>query len=96
MGAVSVSTKRGFKHIHGTERNNNNPYAHLAAAIIIQAWLDLKRLENSECTTMDSSMVNKWEIINFFRSKWCETLLSFQETITLSKLNSAVEERLKA
>ncbi len=95
MGANSVAVKRGFKHIAGAEKEIDNPYAHLAAAIIIQAWSDLKNLENAECAVIDSSTVNKWEVVNFFRSKWCEALLSCQEAVTFAQLSAVVEERLR-
>lgn len=95
MGARSATDKGGFKHIPGAERNIDNPYAHLAVAIIIQAWSDLKNLENADYAKIDSSTVNKWEVLNFFRSKWCEKLLSCQEAVTFAQLNDAVEERLK-
>ena len=93
MGAKVVSIKKN--RYQREERTIDNPYSNLAAAIIIQAWFDLKNLENAESAVMDSGTVHKWEVVNFFRSKWCETLLSCQEAITFAQLNSAVEERLK-
>ena len=95
MGASSVAVKRGFKHTTNEERNIDNPYAHLAVAIIIQAWSDLTNLENADSAVIDSGTVRKWEVVKFFRSKWCEALLSCQEAVTFAQLSAAVEERLK-
>ncbi len=96
MGARTVAVKRGFKHIAGAEKQIDNPYAHLAVSVIIQAWLDLKNLGNADRANMDSSVVDKWEVLNFFRSGWCELLLSCQSEVTYEQLETAVAEMLNS
>ena len=76
-------------------RKIDDPYSHLAASIIIQAFEDLKNLEGEESAILTSSVVGRYEILNFLRSKWCGLLLSCQSTVTQEKIESAAMAVLK-
>ena len=90
MGTNAATVKIGLKSKTGAVRNIDEPYSHLAVSIILQAYDDLKALQGADKAYAESSVVSKWEIINFFRSNWCGILLSFQETVTQEQLQEAV------
>lgn len=70
----------------------NDPYAHLAAAIIIKAFEDLTALDGDDRIYFEKSPVTKEGILTFLCSKWCSCLLSFQNTVTQ---NDIVQAALK-
>lgn len=51
------------------------PYQNLAAAIVIQAKQDAKRLNGRKQAIMDNQLINSSELIRFFESAWCSMLL---------------------
>lgn len=57
------------------------PMENLAAAIVYQAVQDAQALVqgNEFKAKNNAGLVTKWELINFFRSKWCATLLGCTE-----------------
>ncbi len=89
MGAKAASVKLGIRSNNGEVHNIDNPYTHLAASIILQAYDDLKALDGAERGYVEQSPVNKREIINFFRSKWCGLLLTCQDAVTQEQLEQA-------
>ena len=89
MGIRAATVKTGIKFKPGAVQNIDEPYSHLAASIIIQAYDDLRALDGCEHRILDQNVVNKWEIINFFRSEWCGVLLSCQNAITQEQAEAA-------
>lgn len=90
MGIKSDAIKMADrKELSSTSDFSGDPYAHLAAAIIIKAFEDLKRLEGEEKSYFEGSPVAKDDLLNFLCSKWCGRLLSFQNTIRQSDLVQA-------
>ena len=73
----------------GALRNIDEPYSHLAASIILQAYNDLKTLDGKDFDYIGNMSVNKGEIIEFFRSNWCGVLLSFQDAVTQEEVRDA-------
>lgn len=67
----------------------DDPYAHLAAAIIIKAFEDLESMEGLEKSYLDRSPVTKDGLLNFFSSRWCSILLCFQNSVTQNDLMQA-------
>ena len=59
-------------------REYNDPYTHLAAAIIAKAAEDYIKLADRDSGYVEYSLCNKIEIINFFKSEWCELLACWQ------------------
>lgn len=93
MGIKSDALKMADrKHMTNTSDFAGDPYAHLAAAIIIKAFEDLRDMNGTEKFCIGGSMVSKEELITFFCSRWCECLLSFQSSI---HQNDVVREALK-
>lgn len=82
MGVKRDAIQMSNRINSGELRNIDNPYTHLAASIIIQAYDDLKALGGSDRKIVDAQNVTKYEIINFFRSPWCGRLLSCQEAVS--------------
>lgn len=76
-------------------RKIDDPYSHLAVSIIIQAFEDLKELDGEETAILTSSVVGRYEILNFLRSEWCGLLLSCQSAVTQEKIESAAMAVLK-
>lgn len=74
----------------GALKNIDEPYSHLAASIILQAYDDLRCLDGRDSGYIDGYHVNKWEVINFFHSNWCGVLLSFQDAVTQDDVRDAV------
>lgn len=68
----------------------DDPYAHLAAAVILRAYDDLREMGDQQKSVVCYKVITKEELINFFCSDWCATLLSFQDTITHKDLVNAV------
>ena len=89
MGISATMTRIGFSSNAITAKNAESPYSQLAASIIIQALDDLKALNGCEKVYIGSSVVSKWEIINFLRSRWCSSLLTFQNAVTQEHLEKA-------
>lgn len=89
MGIKATAIKIGVKSKLGVLHNIDDPYSHLAVSIILQAYDDLKALGGEEKGYIESSVVSKWEIINFFRSKWCGILLSCQNAVTQEQMQDA-------
>lgn len=52
------------------------PEANLAAAIIRRAIMDAKRFMRGLDDDVLKPYHNRWEIVNFFESRWCNQLLS--------------------
>ena len=50
-------------------------YENLAAAIVLQAKQDAERLKGRECARLENQWVMASELIHFFESSWCQTLL---------------------
>lgn len=89
MGANAAAVKIGLKSKTGAVRDIDEPYSHLAVSIILQAYDDLKALDGAERGYVEQSPVNRWEIINFFRSNWCGLLLTCQDAVTQEQLEQA-------
>lgn len=89
MGTNAAAVKIGLKSKTGAVRDIDEPYSHLAVSIILQAYDDLKALGGEEKAYVDSSLVSKWEIINFFHSNWCGVLLSCQNAVTQEQMQAA-------
>ena len=53
-----------------------NPYRLLACGVICRAWLDYRALKDVEECVMDSKLVTRKELDEFFKGRWCELLLS--------------------
>lgn len=56
--------------------NFETPYTGIATMVFVQAVSDLSYLNGREWVRKDGTIIRKWEIINFFRSKWCAVLAS--------------------
>lgn len=54
----------------------DNAWTGLAAMILAQAAYDAKALNGMEAATVGISTVSRWELVNFFRSRWAEELAS--------------------
>ena len=52
----------------------SDPYTGIAAMIFIQAVSDMDFLHGEDSTYRDSSLITKWEILNFLRSDWASFL----------------------
>lgn len=89
MGTNAAAVKIGLKSKTGAVRNIDEPYLHLAVSIILQAYDDLKALQGTDKAYVESSVVSKWEIINFSRSNWCGVLLSCQNAVTQEQMQAA-------
>lgn len=89
MGTKAATVVIGVRQNVNTQRSIDNPYTHLAVSIILQAYEDLKALHGAERGYVQQSLVTKWEIINFLRSKWCGLLLSCQDAVTQEQVESA-------
>lgn len=91
MGIKSDALKMADrKHMSNTSDFSGDPYAHLAAAIIIKAFEDLETIGGEEKCYFEGSPVTKEGLLNFFGSKWCEALLGFQNNVTQNDLMQAV------
>lgn len=55
------------------------PEANLAAAIIRRAIMDAKRYMSGLDDDLYLTYHNRWEIVNFFESRWCNQLLSMTD-----------------
>lgn len=53
-----------------------NPYRLLACGVICRAWLDYRALRETDARMMDSLLVTRHELDEFFNGRWCELLLS--------------------
>jgi len=71
-----------------------NPYTYLATMVIFRAVIDANLLGQSEYRRMDGENVSKYELLNFFRSKWCSVLISFQDSITHQQVTDRMERLL--
>lgn len=68
MGVMSpFNTRIDYSHFE-------NPYTGLAVMIFAQAKDDLNILDGNETIYQNGYCINKWEIINFLRSKWARFL----------------------
>ena len=79
MGKGHVKPRRPYRQYKADPEAQ--PYENLAAAIVFQAVHDAKALKNGETMKApnNTGIISKWELINFFRSKWCATLLGCTE-----------------
>ena len=57
------------------EEYDGEPHENLAVAVVAQAVKDAQDLASGKLIPLVSVSASKWELINFFRSKWCDTLL---------------------
>jgi hypothetical protein len=74
MAKGRVKPKRG-RPILGQEYDGE-PHENLAVAIVNQAVKDAQDLAKGRLQMpLVAGSTSKWELINFFRSKWCGTLL---------------------
>lgn len=64
------------------DHNYKDPYIGLAVNILARAAADLQALGEREHGIIGGCTVDKWEIVAFSRSKWCELLISFQNDLT--------------
>ncbi len=55
------------------------PLQNLAAAIVVQAKQDAKRLDGREKAYLDNQWVTAKELVRFFESAWCSMLLGDTE-----------------
>ena len=53
-----------------------SPYTALAVMIFAQAATDINMLKGRDRALVSGTWVNKWEIVNFLRSKWAGFLAS--------------------
>lgn len=91
MGTKTASAKIKARNSYVPEKDKtDDPYAHLAAAIILRAYEDLQEMDGQQRAMVCYNIVSMEELINFFCSDWCATLLSFQDTITHDDLVKAV------
>lgn len=67
-----------------------DPYAHLAVAIILRAYDDLKEASPTPKSIYEGNTMSKESILDFFCSDWCATLLSFQNEISHEEFIEAV------
>ena len=70
----------------------DDPYSHLAAAIIISAFNDLKLVSKNGNLIAEGKPISKHEIVCFFKSQWCGTLLGFQNSVSQGELVQLVME----
>lgn len=68
----------------------SDPYTGLATMIFVQAAVDLHYLDGRDRAYNNSSVISKWEILNFLRSGWAEQLAEF---VKLDKKNIEAFER---
>lgn len=47
-----------------------NPYTAIATMIIVQAASDYAYLDGREIAKNGGATISKWEVINFFKSRW--------------------------
>lgn len=63
----------------GAEKLRNdrciNPHVALALAIVAVAAEDALDIERGEQVSVYGVITSPWELLNFFRSKWCSVLL---------------------
>lgn len=95
MGIKLANVKSGVQSRPGVLCRIDNPYSHLAASIIIQAFEDLKALDGDKKRRIDSEYVWETEIMKFLRSEWCGLLLSCQSAITQENIEATAEAILK-
>lgn len=55
------------------------PYQNLAAAIVVQAKQDAKRLNGQSEAILENQRITAKELIRFFESAWCSMLLGDTE-----------------
>lgn len=74
MAKVRVKPRRGRPTMES--EFDGLPHENLAAAIVNQAVKDAEDLARGKLRVpLSRAGTSKWELINFFRSKWCATLL---------------------
>lgn len=95
MGIKLANVKSVARSKPGALCNIDEPFSHLAASIIIQAFEDLKALDGGKKRRIDSEYVWETEIMKFLRSDWCGLLLSCQSAITQENIEAAAEAILK-
>ena len=76
MGKGHVKPNRGHPTVE--MEFDGLPHENLAAAIVYQAVRDAQDLAVGKKPKVPQHawIVSKWELINFFRSRWCATLLA--------------------
>ena len=52
----------------------DDKWAGLATMILVQAAADANYLDGRDVTRWGGDLISRWEIVNFFRSKWAATL----------------------
>lgn len=68
-----------------------DPFIYLATMIIFRAVLDANLLGPKDHRTINGENVSKYELLNFFRSRWCATLISFQDSVTHEQVTDRME-----
>ena len=71
-----------------------SPASHLAVMIVCRALLDLLLIGDKDCKEINGAPVSKEELIEFFRSPWCDTLISFQNGVTQNEMVRFMEPLL--
>lgn len=70
MAKAKIGLPEGIEY-----SNFSDPWRSLAVMIFVQAITDLHSLRNNESRRCHGGeMISRWEIMNFFRSRWAAIL----------------------
>jgi len=69
-----VSRAKLFLGLQESYEDFEDPYTGIATMVFVQAASDLAYLNGNDRMRKDGGHINKWEIINFFNSKWAAFL----------------------
>jgi hypothetical protein len=78
MGKKSVKPKRGRPDTKILNDRELTPHENLALSIVGTAVADAKRLRANKAPK-STKVVDQFELLNFFRSRWCAILLGTTE-----------------
>ena len=69
-----MSKSKQFLDFQESYENFESPYTGIATMVFVQAASDLAYLNGKDRMRKDGGHINKWEIINFFYSRWAAFL----------------------
>ena len=69
-----MSRAKLFLGLQESYEDFEDPYTGIATMVFVQAASDLANLGEKDRMRKDGGHINKWEIINFFYSRWAAFL----------------------
>ena len=71
-----------------------SPETHLATMVIYRAVLDACLLNGKDRRIIYGDPISRSGLMKFFKSRWCENLISFQDTITQKEIADTMQRFL--